>query len=208
MNLPNQLSLLRILLTPLFVFLLFMGSGISRLLSFAVFALASMTDWYDGYIARKTGKITITGQFLDPLADKILVSSGLICFSVMNYFPAWMVLVIVTRDLFMTAFRSYAILKGKPVKTNRLARCKTFIQVIAIYLIFLYHLFAHSRSGDSIPGWLAWIPEFNLIFMMMYFVTLLTVFSGIVYLWENRRSLAYFLLAIRRAFLPSNTGMP
>jgi CDP-diacylglycerol--glycerol-3-phosphate 3-phosphatidyltransferase len=208
MNLPNQLSLLRILLTPLFVFLLFMDSGISRLLSFAVFAVASMTDWYDGYIARKSGKITITGQFLDPLADKILVSSALICFSVMNYFPAWMVLVIVTRDLLMTAFRSYAILKGKPVKTNRLARCKTFIQVIAIYFIYLYHLFARSRFGDPIPGWLAWIPEFNLIFMMMYFVTLLTVFSGVVYLWENRRSLSYFLLAIRRAFLPSNTGMP
>jgi len=208
MNLPNQLSLLRILLTPVFVFLLFMDSGISRLLSFAVFSLASMTDWYDGYIARKSGKITITGQFLDPLADKILVSSSLICFSVMNYFPAWMVLVIVARDLLMTVFRSYAILKGRPVKTNRFARWKTFIQVIAIYFIFLYHLLVNSRLGVPIPPWLSWIPGYNVIFMTMYFVTLLTVFSGIVYLWENRRSLSYLLLAIRRAFLPSDTGMP
>ena len=91
MSLPNQLTILRILLTPVFVFLLFFDSMATRIGSMVIFTIAALTDWYDGYAARKTGGITMWGQFLDPLADKILVSSGFICFSILGYIPVWMV---------------------------------------------------------------------------------------------------------------------
>ena len=125
MNLPNQLTILRIILTPVFVFLLFIEGSVFKYCSLIVFVLASLTDWYDGYAARKFGEITMWGQFLDPLADKILVSSGFICFSILGYTPAWMVLIIVGRDFLITGLRSYAILKGQPIHTNFFAKCKT-----------------------------------------------------------------------------------
>jgi CDP-diacylglycerol--glycerol-3-phosphate 3-phosphatidyltransferase len=125
MNLPTQLTILRILLTPIFVSLLFVESLGVKIGSLAIFIIASLTDWYDGYVARKIGVVTMWGQFLDPLADKILVSSALICFSVLNYIQEWVVLIIIVRDLIITAMRSYAVLQNQQFRTNFLAKIKT-----------------------------------------------------------------------------------
>ena len=113
-----------------------------------IFTIAALTDWYDGYAARKTGGITMWGQFLDPLADKILVSSGFICFSILGYIPVWMVMVVVIRDFLITAFRSYAIIKNQPITTSFVAKTKTFVQFGILYLIFIYHLFVWNKSGS------------------------------------------------------------
>ena len=189
MSLPNQLSLLRILLTPVFVFLLFMDRFAFQVSSLVVFTIASLSDWWDGYMARKFGEITIIGQFLDPLADKILVSSGLICFSVLGYIPAWMVFIIVIRDFLMTGLRSYAILKGNPVKTSRIAKWKTFFQIAVIYLAFLIHVF----SGKFAQPVFLWIETTHLLFIIMSLVTTLTILTLIIYLRNNRdQTLAIF----------------
>jgi len=186
MNLPTQLTLLRILLAPVFVFLLFIDSTISRIASFAVFTLASITDYYDGYTARKLGNVSMWGKFLDPLADKILVSSALICFYMLGYFEAWIIFIIIGRDLIITALRSHAILQGKPVVTNFLAKMKTFGQFTVIYFIFLYHLFSTDNTNESVIRWIETIENINLIFILMVTITVLTVLSGLIYLIQNR----------------------
>lgn len=198
MTLPNQLSLLRIFLTPVFVFLFFLDTKGYHIAAFAVFTLASATDWYDGYIARKTGEITIDGQFLDPLADKILVSSGLVCFSVFGYIPAWVVLVIVVRDLLMTAMRSYAIYHGNAIKTNFFAKAKTSSQCVLIYLYFIFHLLTWPEPYESWSGALQRIRDLNVLPVLLYTITIVTVTSLVIYVFENKTLIREIITAARR----------
>lgn len=204
MNLPNQLTLLRILLTPVFVLLLFLNSTASRLGSFFVLIVASLTDWYDGYAARKFGDVSMWGKFLDPLADKILVSSGFICFSVLGYVPAWMVLVIVVRDFLITGLRSYAVIKGRPVVANVFAKVKTFSQFGVLYFIFIFHLFAGGKDEGELWGVFRMIQEVDLILALMYVIMSLTVVSGFIYLIGNRSHLRQIAGDVYRIFVPSD----
>jgi CDP-diacylglycerol---glycerol-3-phosphate 3-phosphatidyltransferase len=204
MNLPNQLTLLRILLTPVFVSLLFIEHPAFKLASFCVFVLATVTDYYDGYTARKLGIITVTGQFLDPLADKILVSSCLISFNVLGYVPAWMVLVIVVRDFGITGFRSFAILKGKPIITHRLAKVKTYLQMTVLYVVFLYHLLSWPSPRPGFTAVLFWIRDWNVLYSLLYGITVLTVVTGVIYLVENRSHLKAIAKSLYRMFVPSD----
>lgn len=204
MNLPTQLTLLRILLTPIFVSLLFIENSYFKWASFFVFAMASLTDYYDGYTARKYGVSTVLGEFLDPLADKILVSSALISFNALGYVPSWIVLVIVARDFFITGFRSYAILKGKPIVTHRLAKVKTYIQIVVLYFIYLYHVISWSTAGAWWQKVVQWVEEVNFIFALLICITLLTVLTGLLYLIENWSSLKQMALSIYRIFVPSD----
>ena len=204
MNLPNQLSLLRILLTPVFVFLLFLDTSFYRIASFAVFAVASFTDWWDGYTARKYGIVSMWGKFLDPLADKILVSSGFISFSVLGYVPGWVVLVIVIRDFVITGLRSYAIIKGKPVVTNFFAKAKTFGQITVLYYIYIFYLCTTGKAIEDIWWFFRWTQTHDLIFIMMYLITFLTVVSGIIYLIGNRNHLRQIAVDVCQVFVSSN----
>ncbi len=204
MNLPTQLTLLRILLTPVFVSLLFVENSYFKWASFFIFVIASLTDYYDGYTARKYGVSTVLGEFLDPLADKILVSSTLISFNVLGYVPSWMVLIIVARDFFITGFRSYAILKGRPIVTHRLAKVKTYTQIVVLYFIYLYHVLSRSTSGIWWQNVVQWIEKRNFIFALLLCITLLTVFTGLLYLVENWPSLKQMALSIYRIFFPSD----
>jgi CDP-diacylglycerol--glycerol-3-phosphate 3-phosphatidyltransferase len=204
MNLPNQLSILRILLTPIFVSLLFVEHLPFKIAAFVVFVVATITDYYDGYAARKYHIVTMTGQFLDPLADKILVSSSLISFNILGYVPAWMVLVIVIRDFTITGFRSYAILKGKPVVTHRLAKAKTYLQMVVLYGVFLYHLATWPEPAAGLEPFLNRIQEWNVLYNVLLGVTILTVLTGGLYLFENRSHVKSIVRNIVRIFLPSD----
>jgi CDP-diacylglycerol---glycerol-3-phosphate 3-phosphatidyltransferase len=204
MNLPNQLSLLRILLTPVFVLLLFLDRMSCTVLSFVVFTVASITDYYDGYAARKYNIITMWGQFLDPMADKILVSSALICFNNLGYVSAWMVLVIVVRDFIITGLRSYAILKGKPIVTSRFAKVKTYFQFVVLYYIFLQHLLVSFQLTGSAGAFVRRMTELNLIYPLALSITILTVVTGVMYLIGNRSHLRMIVGSIYRIFAPSD----
>jgi len=198
MTLPNQLSLLRIFLTPVFVFLLFLDTRGYQIAAFVVFVIASITDWYDGYIARKTGQVTVDGQFLDPLADKILVSSGLVCFSVYGYIPAWMVLVIVVRDLLMTAARSYAIYHGNMIKTNFFAKVKTGTQCAIIYLYFIFHLLTWPTPYAEWSFTIQKVHDWNILLILMYVITSVTALSLVIYFFENKTLMRNIYIAARR----------
>ena len=205
MSLPNQLTVLRIILSPVFVFLLFSESALLRWISFAVFIVASLTDWYDGYIARKFGIVTKWGKFLDPLADKILISAGFISFCTMGYIAEWMVVTVIVRDIIITILRSYGIYKGKPIATSTFAKVKTFSQVILLYLIYGYFIYTDLLKMHGYQWIFNSDSALHFFNIAMLFVTIVTVATGFLYMFYNRSCIKEMKRDICRFFIPSNT---
>lgn len=138
MNLPNKLTVLRVILVPFFVFFLLMDFGFAgRITALILFIVASFTDFLDGFIARKYKLVTNFGKFMDPLADKLLVCSGLICFTATGKIPAWMVIVIIAREFVISGFRLVAASGGLVIAANYWGKFKTVSQMIMIILIIL-----------------------------------------------------------------------
>ncbi len=190
LTLPNQLTLLRILLTPVFVLLLMSGSPLYLQLSLAVFVVAALTDWYDGWIARKMGYSSRWGKFLDPLADKILSSAALLTFVGLHLVDAWMVWIVIVRDFLITGLRSYAEYLDKPIVTTRGAQAKTLGQFVVIYYILILYVGrsippVYEEFGPTIDT----LMHPKVLFGMMLLVTLSTVGTGIAYLFDNRKVL-------------------
>ncbi|HMQ67428.1 MAG TPA: CDP-diacylglycerol--glycerol-3-phosphate 3-phosphatidyltransferase [Ignavibacteria bacterium] len=188
MSFPNQLSLLRILLSPVFLFLFLSENLLYKKISLIVFFIAVFTDWYDGWHARKFGEISKAGIFLDPLADKILTSSAFIGFFILGIMPLWMVILIVIRDIVITVLRSMQEYKGKTMKTSFIAKTKTFIQMTYIFLIvILVSLLSFNISPEFsslINNFL--VSETN--YMLMLIVTLITVATGVFYFFEKDKA--------------------
>ena len=146
MNLPNSLTITRIFLVPLLVVVLlteFEGRQIlgvpKEIVGAAIFALASVTDWLDGYLARRRKQITALGQVMDPLADKLLTIAALLSLVQMDLAPAWMVWIIIGRELAVTALRNIAYVRGVVVPASRLGKIKMVALVIAILALILGH---------------------------------------------------------------------
>ncbi len=190
MSLPNQLTVLRMLLSPVFLCLFNSHSKDLRFLSFAIFTIAALTDWYDGVLARKYGFETQWGKFLDPLADKILTSFAFIAFLSIGFIEFWMFLIIVIRDIGITLLRSYAELKNKPVVTTYSAKVKTFIQMTVIfYILFFYSIKDYSWYSNAFGFMTEYLLHPVLIQIMMIVVTFLTLYTGIMYLIDNRKTI-------------------
>ena len=146
MNLPNSLTVTRICLVPLLVVVLltkFEGRQIlgvpTEFVGAAIFGLASLTDWADGYLARRRKQITPFGQFIDPLADKLLTLAALVSLVQMDLAPAWMVAVILGRDFAVTALRSLSYARGVGIPASPLGKTKMVAQVVAIFALILSH---------------------------------------------------------------------
>ncbi|MBP3241607.1 MAG: CDP-diacylglycerol--glycerol-3-phosphate 3-phosphatidyltransferase [Oribacterium sp.] len=140
MNLPNKLTLLRIIMIPLFVILLLLEGGQNqylRIASLIVFCLASFTDFLDGQIARKQNLVTDFGKFMDPLADKLLVCSALICLIELNQLPAWYVIVIIAREFIISGFRLVAADKGIVIAASWWGKFKTTFQMLTVILLII-----------------------------------------------------------------------
>ena len=159
MNLPNSLTVTRIFLVPLLVVVLltkFEGRQIlgvpKELVGAAIFALASLTDWADGYLARRRKQITPLGQVIDPLADKLLTSAALISLVQMDLAPAWMVAVIIGREFAVTALRSLAYARGVAMPASPLGKIKMVAQVVAILALILGARPDAARSTRDRPG--------------------------------------------------------
>ncbi|MDI6803373.1 MAG: CDP-alcohol phosphatidyltransferase family protein [Bacteroidota bacterium] len=160
-------------------------------ISLALFIIAALTDWYDGWAARKWGNISRFGIFMDPLADKILSSTALIAFAYLNLIDAWMVAIIVFRDLLITVLRSIAELRDQPIVTTYLAKAKTTMQYVVIYYILVLYVIRtipllqikHPTLYSLIDNLLH--PQ--VLFGMMILVTILTVWTGVSYFHYNRK---------------------
>ena len=186
---PNQLTFLRILLTPLFVALLFSVDPVSRQLAIFVFLLALLSDWYDGWVARRWGYITRWGTFLDPLADKIVTSAAFISFIYLNLVPAWTVWVIVSRDIVITLLRSYSEFKGKPFDTSKLAKTKTFLQFTVLFYILLLYVGRDVAQLLPYRNSIETLLHPALVYFMMVCIAVITVWTGVLYLIGNRKTL-------------------
>ncbi len=216
LNLPNFLTILRVVSVPFFIYFLLEGSQLFRFLAFVLFGLASITDLIDGYLARKWKQETELGKFLDPLADKMLVLGAFITFLfVTHQVRVWMVLCIIGRDMLITVLRYLAIQKGMSMRTSRFAKIKTSFQMFAIISILLSLFFVSYRDmrrineeyrvasleegiGPNVlasrnlqkfvrgeyrtvaSGLASFVPYF-----LMLLTTIVTVISGLRYLFTN-----------------------
>ena len=139
MNLPNKLTIIRgILIIPFVVFMLcdFFGPS-SKWIAVAIFIVASMTDWLDGYLARKNNLVTNFGKFMDPLADKLLVCSALICLVELNRIPSWVVIIIISREFIISGFRLIASDKGVVIAASYWGKFKTVFQMLMIIFMII-----------------------------------------------------------------------
>ena len=140
MNLPNKLTVLRVIMIPFFVIALMMEGGVNqtyRMIATAIFVIASLTDFLDGNIARKYNLVTNFGKFMDPLADKLLVCSALICLIELGQLPAWMVLIIISREFIISGFRLVASDNGVVIAASYWGKWKTVFQMISVILLIL-----------------------------------------------------------------------
>lgn len=178
MNLPNLLTLLRLGLTVLFV-MAFYSSGFSAAATaLFLFVAAALTDWADGYLARRYGLITAFGQIMDPVADKVMTLSAFFVLSSEGFFPLLLVIPVTARELMVTVSRIFRVAKGQVIPAETLGKFKTVLQMITIILALWVRLFVLNRTGLSGNLGFFWIFVFN---MLMIIVTVLTLVSGFEY---------------------------
>lgn len=190
MTLPNQLTLSRFVLTALFLVVIFAAFRGNETVALILFCIASITDFLDGRIARKQNLITNFGILMDPLADKILTCSAFIAFVELRQMEAWMVVIIVARELAITGLRLLAASKNLVLAAERYGKHKTISQIVAIIAVLV--LLSYSQWGSpgmAVFGWMIggrpWIEHF--VWFSKWVAVVLTLWSGVVYLWRNRR---------------------
>ena len=187
MVLPNQLTVLRIILTPIFLYFFLSEDPLFIQISLGIYIIAALTDWYDGWLARKFNYITEWGKFWDPLADKILTSVVFLGFVIVNLLPLWMVILIIFRDLSVTLIRVYADSRGYSFRTTYYAKWKTMLQMIFLYyLLILYVAKNSSEVYSRYQNIIDILLNNDLIYFTMLLITIITVHSGISYLILNK----------------------
>lgn len=180
------------MLTPVFIICLFSEHSLGHPAALVIFIIASITDAYDGYYARKYDQVTPEGKFLDPLADKILVSSAFISFAMLDIIAFWMVGLIIFRDLFVTGLRMAMEKKGLTMVTSTVAKAKTATQMSIITFILLVLGVKGLSLAWAIPM-LDIIKEYKLIYNLTLITTVFTVITGFTYLFTNRTAIQDFL---------------
>lgn len=176
MNTPNKLTVGRMILVPFLVFFMLTGWGgeANRYISVGIFIVASITDWFDGYLARKHNLVTNFGKFMDPLADKLLVCSAMICFIELERMPAWIVIIIIAREFIISGFRLIAAENGVVIAANYWGKFKTVSQMLMIILLMV----DFGGIFDVLETIFIWLS------------LALTVISLITYIVQNRNVLS------------------
>jgi len=173
-NLPNTLSIIRLLLIPAVVICLHFDEKLGSFLAALFFGMAAITDLLDGFYARKYRVVTALGKFLDPLADKLLVSVTMIMLITLNRIPAWIVILIITREMAVTGLRGIAIAEGKIIEASSLGKYKTIFQFVALICLSLHYPYLKA--------------DFHAVGMAFLYVALiLTMWSGWSYFRMNKR---------------------
>jgi len=180
-NIPNILTLMRIAAIPLMVYLLFTGERESSFWAAALFSAASFTDWLDGFLARRMGIVTVFGKFLDPIADKLVVMAALIMIIPLGRVPAWMVLVILGREIIITGLRGIASSEGIVIEASDLGKFKTIFQIVAIIALLLHYDY-HWFFSSAHPALLANMHNVGMFYLWIAFF--ITVWSGADYLFR------------------------
>ena len=188
MNLPNKLTVSRLILTAYFLMVLLFDFPFHYTVALVLFVAASLTDLFDGIIARRRNLLTDFGKLMDPLADKVLICSAFIAFIELDWMPAWMVILIVARELAITGRRLLAASKNLVLAAERQGKNKSISQITAMIALLVTHshadwgifgqLFAFEIADQA---WAWWVAEAS-----KWVAVALTAFSGFLYLWKNR----------------------
>lgn len=187
MILPNQLTVLRIILTPIFLFLFLYENQLLKEISLIIFLVAALTDWYDGWLARKFNYITSWGKFWDPLADKILTSSAFFGFAMVGLIAKWMVSIIILRDLLITLLRVYSDYRGFSFRTSVYAKIKTVLQMIFLYYLLIFFVLSKNDWVQSnYSNFISLLLDEDLLFFLSLFITAITFFTGLQYIFANK----------------------
>ncbi|MBB4823863.1 CDP-diacylglycerol--glycerol-3-phosphate 3-phosphatidyltransferase [Sporosarcina luteola] len=188
MNLPNKITVARVLLIPIFMVFMLVDFGmgtitvggtelsVEHLIGALLFIIAGATDWFDGHLARKYNLVTNMGKFLDPLADKLLVSAALIILTEMGLAPSWIVIIIISREFAVTGLRLILAGGGEVVAANQLGKLKTATQLVAIASLLLNNIFFEAIN----------VPFGTIV---LYIALVFTIWSGVDYFYKNRRVL-------------------
>jgi len=187
MNIANRLTVLRIVLTFVFMFFLFCHGLWAKVLSLAIFIFAALSDFFDGRIAHKKNMVTDFGKLMDPIADKILVLAAFTAFVQMQLIDAWMFVIIVSREILITSLRLFALNKGKVLSAAKAGKHKTVSQMAVIFYILGFVVLK-----EVMLAFFTWNPAWerffrNSVYILMLLTVGLTLYSGLYYLWENRK---------------------
>ncbi|MBD3426050.1 MAG: CDP-diacylglycerol--glycerol-3-phosphate 3-phosphatidyltransferase [Candidatus Omnitrophica bacterium] len=190
MNTPNKITVTRIILAFIFMIALFSSGLAWKIVALVIFLVAAATDYLDGYLAKKYGNITNFGKIMDPVADKVLTLSAFLAFVEMKLVPAWMVVVIILRELLITSIRLRALMKREVLAAGLAGKHKTVSQMLSILVILIFIVI--KEAGVSVFGF--WNDSFEywyrqLIFILMLVTVALTIISGASYLIGNKKYL-------------------
>lgn len=182
MSLSNQLTISRILLTFVFIFFALHSGVIFKIVAAVVFLAASLTDFCDGYYARKYNLTSDFGKLMDPVADKFLVLTAFFIFMVVHLVPVWMFVVIFFREVAVTFIRLYMLRREKVLAAEQAGKIKTVLQMFAISAVLAFMVLAEANAQLAEPFYWG-------IYPLMFVVVAVTLFSGVSFLWNNRRSI-------------------
>ena len=183
MNLPNALTVLRIFLTCIFIYYLSQDRAVAILIAFALFTLASITDYLDGYLARKQNLITGFGKIMDPIADKFLILSAFFIFMQKSLIAGWMFYLIFAREVIVTVLRLLAMNQGVTLAAEGAGKLKTVLQIVVVYLIIIIRLSGQFMSQDFMT------MAYTVVYAFMSAVVLITLWSGASFMFNNRKDL-------------------
>ncbi len=189
MNLPNKITIFRILLVFFFMPFLFLHGLIPKITALILFLIAVLSDYLDGFIARKYDLVSDLGKIMDPVADKILVLAAFIAFVELKLIPAWMVVIILSREMAVTSLRLVAFKKEEVISASTAGKHKTVSQMFSILLILVFITVKETGSKDLMGFWSVSLDHLyrNVIFFTMLITVTLTVISGIQYFYNNKK---------------------
>jgi CDP-diacylglycerol--glycerol-3-phosphate 3-phosphatidyltransferase len=194
MNTANKITVLRIILTAVFLLFLVWWERIwwTKVVSLLIFSFAALSDFFDGLIAKRKNMVTDFGKLWDPIADKLLVLAAFVAFLYLRLINVWVFMVIISREILITSLRLFALTKGKVLSASKAGKHKTASQMTVIFLILGFIVFQEVMKRFFIwnPNW----DNFSKwgIYILMLFTVGVTLYSGISYLWENRKIIAKF----------------
>lgn len=173
MNTANKLTLLRVILIPVYLVIFQLDFAYNNIVALAIFIIASVTDFIDGYVARHYDQVTDFGKFMDPLADKVLVLTSMICFCAIGRFPAWALVIVMAREFAVSGLRMVAVDNGRVIAAGWSGKVKTFATMVCLCVMHLWPLWDYLNWG-----WLNWV--------CIAVIAATTLYSGVEYFIKNK----------------------
>ncbi|SHJ38457.1 CDP-diacylglycerol--glycerol-3-phosphate 3-phosphatidyltransferase [Rubritalea squalenifaciens DSM 18772] len=187
-NLPNSITLFRLILTAIFIAVASFDAPWAYTVALVSFIIAAISDWLDGYLARKMNLVTALGKLLDPLADKVLVAAGFVYLSKMNFCPVWVTCLIIAREFMVTGLRQIAVEKGVVIAADRLGKWKTTFQLVFIIGTLTHLAFKTLNPENPLVYFFQFLssPATYVIPATLWIAVALTLISGYNYIYKNR----------------------